>query len=629
MIALFLAWGMAVVPLLPPTAQAEVAEAAAVVSPRVAGVSALERIPSGADAFVAFGHGDTLTRLWPAARGEEQGVLESVALAFSSGSVEVFKRLLPLQGLPSDDLVMNGGELWAESAGDKARAVIEQQMVQPRNELRERLLSTLMELRVPPIYLVCRVKEEHRERLPQLQEELLQGLTEELQDVADVEAYAEGEWRGQRLRLRLPEMEGLSPLQQMQLRAALRDLPLYALSSICGRDVVIVICSDPAQVHPAERVEESLACAPETAFAEGVPRPLMLAACRAELMELLTDHRMTPLCRLGGFVSAVFKTLAQGDVPEAAVYAEAARSVELLQGMLGRGSEQPVQRDTRVWAWADEALHVGAECDACGLSFEGRPQVQIPEGTGLFVSCDRPVGAELPDLAAMVGACDALAEGVALTLRPEERAQSMQGLTMLRCAAEGVLDELRAALQQAQAASDGSFTLLVRREPSELEDAVALCCGVEQRAALEACWVHTETALRRAAQNLGAELPAVSAWPIVCMTAGDATLYAAPIAPGFSPGVAVSDRRFVLSSSSKLCSSVAQLPEQPASERPGIRFCLLPAELGPLESPCCGNEDSEKACAELLLRSVHSLSGEVTAGEGGTLQLRVEVTPAR
>ena len=600
---------------------------AAVVPPRVAGVSALERIPSGADAFVAFGHGDTLTRLWPMLREEEPESLESVALAFSRGSVEVLKRLLPLQGLPSDDLMSNGGELWAEMAQDSARAVIEQQMVQPRNELRERLLSTLMELRVPPIYLVCRMKEEHAARLPQLQEELIRKWTENLQEHAEGEPYATGEWRGQRLRLRMPEAEGLSPLQQMQLRAALRDLPLYVMSRICGRDVIMVICSDPAQACVAERVEDSLACSPETAFAEDVPRPLMLAACRAELVELLTDQRMTPLCRLGGFVSAVFKTLAQGDAPEADVYAEAARSVELLQGMLGRGSERPVQRDTRVWAWADERLHVGAECDAQGLSFEGRPQVQIPEGTGLFVSCDRVVGAELPDLAAMLGACDALAEGVALTLHPEERAQSMLELAVLRSVAEGVLDELRAALRQAQAASDGSFTLLVRREPSEPEDEVALCCGVERRAALEACWRHTEAALRRAAQNVGMELPEASAWPVVCMTAGDATIYAASIAPGFSPGVAVSDRRFVLSSSSKLCSSVAQLPEQPASEHPGIRFRLLPAAWGELAA--LGSEDGEpdEECAKLL-RSVHSLSGELTAGEGGTLQLRVEVVPA-
>lgn len=618
---------MTVVLLLPTAAQAEGAESAAVVATRVAGVSALERIPSGADAFVAFGHGDTLSRLWPMLREKEPEVLESVALAFSRGSVEVLKRLLPLQGLPSDDLVAEGGELWAEMALDSARAVIEQQMVQPRNELRERLLSTLMELRVPPIYLVCRVKEEHAERLPQLQEELSRNLAENLQAFAEGEAYEAGAWRGQRLRLRLPEVEGLSPLQQMQLRAALRDLPLYALSRICGRDVVMVICSDPAQARVAERAEESLACSPETAFAEDVPSPLMLAAYRAELVELLTDQRMTPLCRLGGFVSAVFKTLAQGDAPESAVYAEAARAVEFLQGMLGRGSERPVQRDTRVWAWADERLHVGAECDAQGLSFEGRPQVQIPEGTGLFVSCDRVVGAELPDVAAMVGACDALAEGVALTLRPEERAQSMLELAVLRSVAEGVLDELRAALQQAQAASDGSFTLLVRREPSEPEDAVALCCGVEQRAALETCWRHTEAALRRAAQNVGMELPEASAWPVVCMTAGDATIYAASIAPGFSPGVAVSDRRFVLSSSSKLCSLVAQLPAQPASERPGIRFRLLPAAWGELVA--VGSEDGalDEECAELL-RSVHSLSGELTAGEGGALHLRVEVEPA-
>lgn len=611
--------------------------------------SALSLLPQDTEAFAAIGNLTAFLHLAgvPAEAAGEAAMIDSAAIGLGSGSAASLHAALPLLNLLLND--ESDGEMaeqWAAHAHQLSAAHIARQWDQHRQEGIDQAIASLAQWRLAPVTMVLTLKEEAKDKLPELYAQLL----EELRSEEGAEAVESGDWKGVRLNAPedLAEAVELTALQKVQLREALNKTSVSVLCAVRERSLVLVVCSNPADAQTAVSPVSSVLAGEKVSFLQSAPKPLMAVYLPAELQNECREMQMQPLRRLGGFATSVFKTMAAEDAPAAKAYQGAVNAVATLQAQAEAFSPL-ADAPTTLLVWEDGTLHIDCCTDANGQRFAPAEGVTLPQG-GAPIFCyesDPVQGRPVFRAADVLKACEALAEGTAETLNNEEREMTQAGLMQYR-----LFSAEQETLGQAFTAWDNAFSgkvvlwadgqgsvpaSLIGGSPAQMTafPRVSLAAGLRNRAELENGRTLFMQAVQQGMQKMNMDPAVTENLPVLTSQDGAVSVHSLALpfcCPGFSPSVALTEKTWVLSSSAEQGVQFAKAaPTAPAAEgKASFRFHTRPlADLlqkmyadAPADSP----EAETVRQATMFADTVQDISGIMTTTPDDILHLRVDVT---
>lgn len=612
--------------------------------------SSLALLPQGTESYLALGNLPGAAKLagMPAEALGEVSVVESAAVAFGSGTAQMLRQTLPLyRVLVASDSLSDLASGWADVATEQAAAVIKTQEEQQAQEAVDKMIETLASWHTAPVYAVVTVREEGREMLPALQQEVLAALTEE----EGAEAVEQGAWKGVRFRLPDEEIqavlagEELTALQKAKLEASLRKLQLQVVVTVRDRALVVALCADPAELNLPDAPAASVAAGEKAAFLKAQPNPLAAAYMSADLGNVCRELNMQSMQGLAGFVTGVFKTL--GAENASPVYQQAAAAVGTLMELMQK-QNPAADAPSTLLMWEDGDLHLDLTGDANGARFVAAESVALPTNDKTFFSftCDPMVGTPTCDSAALLSACETLAQGVTATLNADAQMQ-VQGLMEQYHLFDSEKETLGSALLAWKNAYTGRVAVvadaagsvpasLMGGSPAQMVSVprVAIAAGVAERADIEKGRALFMQAVEQGMTKMGMPKDQLGALPMAETTSGSATLYSLALpmcCPGFSPSVGVSDKTWSLSSSAELAAALADGAVSPAAAEGQATFCFMPKPVAALLADAAAldpqNEDLAEAAgaAQMFSSLVSQISGTITLSADDLMHLHVDV----
>lgn len=612
--------------------------------------SSLALLPQDTEAYLALGNlpGAAKVAGMPAEALGEASVVESAAVAFGSGSAQMLRQALPLcRVLAEADTLSDLANGWADIAAEHAASVIKNQEHQQSQEAVDRMIEAVASWHTAPAYAVVTVREEGREMLHAIRQELLGTLAEE----EGAEVVEHGAWKGVRFRLpeeeiqAMAEEESLTALQKAKLEAALRKLQLQIVVTERDRSLVVALCSDPAELNLPESAASSAAVGEKAAFLKARSNPLAAAYTSAELSNACRELHMESMQGLAAFATGVFKTL--GAENASPVYQQAAAAVAALVEQTQKhnpASDAP----TTLLLWEDGDLHLDMVGDANGARFAAAESVALPMNDKTFFTftCDPVVGTPACDGAALLSACEALANGVTATLNPDAQMQAQMAMEQYHLFASERAT-LGAAFLTWKNAFTGRVSLvadaagsvpasLFGGSPAQMVAVprVAIAAGVADRAAIGKGRELFMQAVEQGMGKMGMDKAQLDALPMAESTSGSATLYSLSLpmcCPGFSPSVAVSEKTWSLSSAAELAAALADGAVTPAAAEGQATFCFIPQPVAALLTEAAAhdpqNEDLAEAAgaAQMFSSFVSQISGTITLSADDLMHLHVDV----
>lgn len=614
--------------------------------------SALALLPRDTESYLALGNlpGYVSVAGMPQEMLGEASVVESAAVAFGGGSAQMLRQALPLcRVMAVSDSLSELASGWASAATEQAASVIKNQEQQQSQEAEDKMIESLAAWHTAPVYAVLTVREEGRAMLPALQQNVLAALTE----TEGAEAVEQGAWKGARFRLPEEEIQAvlaeepqLTALRKAKLEDALRRLQLQVVVTVRDHALVVALCSDPAELHLPEAPDASVAAGEKAAFLKAQHNPLAAAYLSPELINACRELNMQTMLGLAGFVTGVFKTL--GAENASPVYQQAAAAVGTIMEMTQKHNPAADAPSTLL-LWEDGALHLDLTGDANGARFAAAESVALPTNDKTFFTftCDPIQGTPACDAAALLNACETLANGVTATLNPDAQMQAQMVMAQYHLF-DSEKEILASACEAWKSAFTGSFSFvadaagsvpasLLGGSPAEtvMVPRVAMNLGVAQRADIEKGRSLFMQAVKQGMAKVGADETALDTVPMAETKADSATLYSLALpmcCPGFSPTVAVTDKTWSLSSSVELATAVAKSSVIPAAAEGKASFSFSPAPMAALLKAAAALDAENKdladaaAAADAVSSVISTVSGTATTTADDLMHLRVDLT---
>ncbi len=368
--------------------------------------------------------------------------------------------------------------------------------------------------------------------------------------------------------------QNMAPRRKAQLLDELARHPLCILTRRQGNALIVALCENPQELKLAGTPAESLLSTDKLAACDAhLAQGMIAAACISpELAAIGNAANSQPSIQLVNGISSVFTRLAEQEPANAQAYSKAAAALSFMGSELQKLT-RPITRPTFMQLWCDGNLHLTATGDAQGCSYRaGRlsltSMADAPMTSFYAESTPMELGITPPSSGELLEAAFSAAEGFALTLADEDRAQAEAVLTTAK-AFTPEMRSLAAAASTTAEGLDGHVALVVdathgmlppisESTPEQTEANIprfSLYAGVKDRSKLAQGWEALLAAAGQVAAKFGAPPEIVGLLPISSQTVGGIVNYslALPISTAETiPSLAVSDTGMAFGTSSQL-----------------------------------------------------------------------------
>ena len=626
-----------------------------------AATPALSLLPQQTEGMVVIPRvGEHLSRLMKNScrSSEKVQCLDSAALSLSPGSAETLRTLLTLaMHAQLVDRLEYMGELWLSAAKPEYEAAIKGSFDASLTQCAARLKQAVRGLHIPPIYAALTAASGKDAEFEAFYQEMTGKMAADAASPkaqrcglkpAEVEGYTGLEMPRAALlrRLLMPELR-----QEPDVAAALNEGSIYLLTKKQGNAILLVLCSDPAEISLPASAAESLSNASALQMpAASLPElpgadPLGVAwLAPAVIQAYALAGQQNDMVVLADTVASTFDKLAAEDAANAPAYAEASAGVKRLTSTIfPQVPEAKVPATLTAWQTGDE-VHLQFDYDAMGLHYEPgelrTASLSDAAETILYAESTAVSSPYVPKTEGCVDSCTAIARGLTLTTVEGVQDEIAPRLMMV----EAFAPELAALGEAASTVMSGltaPCSLVLSHEPStpnpmlppdmtpkSLLPAIAFASGVKDRAALGEGWQKLVAAVQQGTDKLGGPQNIVSMLPVVPRVLGGSAVnyvLALPLLPGVEPQLTVSDKNFVLSTHTGLNNKMLALESSPA-----VPFCgfaarvnfaplaqlMLEREANSPTSLRVGVNGCDKSPWEIVRESVSSVSATQVENSG-------------
>ena len=440
------------------------APAQASVSMRGAKFSALGALPADTDSFLAVTGIGELASMLPGeaaslAGGELVAELDSFAVGISARAVRDLQRMMPLFQVMSTGMDERA-EIWGAQANETAaRAIVATQREQHR-EKGEMLIAATTDFHLAPVYFTLSAKEGGTALLHQLS---MLPLMLPMGSDAPVEMTVRGGWRGFCVlgdRIDLSPAE-LSPEHEAQVKKNLSRARLYVVARVIADKLVMVVCSDLAEIKETVRPGQSLLASPVMApFDASLPRKVLAVGYSSpDVVQLREELDMHDYRSAASFMEQVFTRLSKENEACAAASSSLKSLVDIVSALRPEhyGAE-------RVTIWQEDALHVHMVTASAGIRFNPGHSVsydasRAPE-TVAYLESTPVTGASAVNVASAFSLVETVQKGYMATLKAESASgvqAPLPGLQECRPAVEAA----SAVFEKWHAGQSGNLTVLL------------------------------------------------------------------------------------------------------------------------------------------------------------------------
>lgn len=625
------------------------AEPAAELFPRMAGEVTPQSLTCSADALVHIrGLGEMVApECKDEARRKQIASIGQAALVAENGSAErLHAALSVLMRLQQLSRTKEACKAWLQYAKPEYRGMIESAFETALAPKAAELKQLAEKVKLAPVHAMLVAAPGKEADFDALHQAIAAGLAayaaKPESQAAGIKAVEHAGYSGVEIpRAAMFRKTGSMPLPVPEdVLTPLAEGSVYLLAKKEGDSIRLVLCADPAAA-----VEDS----PLTEFLTSLPTPAAslhgAAYLSPAVMQAYVDAaQQNNYDLLLGIAADVCSRLAAADAANAPVYTGAAEGLrQLVRAIFPQ--TPPVQKPTyALVSRNDDATELTLTCDAMGATYEpgelraaalaDAPELALyAESTPFFIPNNL---AELPSLSA----CLNIAKAVTLTMAEEVQDEVSPNLLV----AESFIPRLTSLGQAMRAVLSGlgaPCSLVVTQEPAVPnpmapqvaagpQTAVALAAAVQSRAALGEGWQSILSILQQESAQLGLP-PEMLASLIIPRAAGqnaamNYTLFLPMLPLQAQPQLTVSDKSFVLSTHTGLCSKVtAQENAAPVPFR-GAAVRLNLATLGRLLGDEAANSPTNTfVCRSPLHRLFGGKSGAISATlveQDGNLILR-------
>ena len=456
---------------------------------RAAAFPALAALPADTDSFFAVSQLGCFSQLVGQVAlvpgVELMDELDSLALGISRKAVEDMERLMPLIHILSDSN-QELAENWLDKANDDAaRAIVAQ--LRERDLLKgEEIVAATRNFHLSPVYLTLSCRPGGERLLHQLS---VLPLMLPVDPDGPYEMTVRNGWKGFCLRGDKVDIAsaGLAPEHEDELRQNMQDLRLYLLARVFGNKLVLVFCSDLADVKLPSRAENSvLSSAMMQDFDDCLQhKPYVLSYSSPAVVNLRESLNLQSYRSVAAFMSGIFRRLA----PQGGQFHAAADAVDALLAQLC--AVMPVKKVAEQMAiWKSDAVYIRMVSDACGQRFSSGNITGLAGSSSedtIFYAESTPMhGTPEADLPAALNAVQKIQTGYQETLSPaaadREKNTLEKFVEMRPC-----MEKLATGVQRMADARAGhiSFRLSETKSPTEPPAYMALRAQVQDSAAFQ------------------------------------------------------------------------------------------------------------------------------------------------
>lgn len=417
------------------------------VSMRGGKFAALGALPADTDSFLAIANIGELAAMLPGvgsplAGGELVAELDSFAVGISARAVQDLQRMMPLF-----QVMVSGqderAEIWGAQANEAAaRAIVATQREQ-HQENGEKLIDATADFHLAPVYFTLSAKEGGTALLHQLS---MLPLMLPMGSDAPVEMTVRSGWRGFCVlgdRIDLSPAE-LSPEHETQVKENLSNARLYVVARVIAEKLVVVVCSDLAEIKENVRPGQSLLASPLMApFDVCLPRNVLAVGYSSPgVVQLREELDLHDYRSAASFMEQVFTRLSKGNETCTA----AASALKSLADVVSALRPEHYGAE-RVAIWQEDALHVHVVTTAAELQFKpGYPacyESSLAPETVAYVESTPVTGVSAVNVASVFNLVETVQKGYMATLKAESAAETQAPLP--------VLQEYRPAVEAASA----------------------------------------------------------------------------------------------------------------------------------------------------------------------------------
>lgn len=345
---------------------------------------------------------------------------------------------------------------------------------------------------------------------------------------------------------------------------------VHVLFKMQDESLIMIICADPAEITPPATPEQSMLYAPQlSALDAHGDNTMCIAWITPEMQNTLQEVSRTDRVP-GRAISAAFTALGASDSADAPVFRAAAAGLARLDKFMTMPNVSKPETFV-VWAEGSNTI-LEIQCESMGGSFKPGvldfPSLLNQDNTFLYVASTSFVyNSPACDLNGLLPAVMDVGKGFMQTMNECDQDAIAEYAKMAEMLAPNALAIVAGAARSIEGLGDPVTLLVLDQDASQLP-AVALSCGVTDRATVAAGWSDMISASKELAVKLGAPhiAQAIDSLPIIPRDMGNGAisyLLGPSLLPGFEPQVSVSNSRWVLGTSTKLNTSLMNSVEQP------------------------------------------------------------------
>lgn len=606
------------------------------------------------------GLGEKMLQMSQGVAPEDVKLIESVgsaAVSAGPGTVQMLQDVfMIIMNVQTVEQLASLEDRWLDVVKPDYSLTIKETLEAEIKRRSESVQKLIRELKLAPIYAAVSAAPGHEEDFDRLYDLVVQQITDSATDPTSAQKGIKLTKGDNRLVVEIPRAAIMSDiLSQGECGApgvgalskygveALSEGSLYLLVQKQGKSVYLLLCSAPDELVTSAGPTESLIDSPMLHVPDAaLPLQQLLGtvwvAPEFSVMQSSVCSESS-IAALSGAVSLVFDKLASTDSANARAFSSASAGLKKLITVIfpqPKGANIPSK--LAVWQGQDE-IRVILTGDALGYTYQpaslrAASLAAAPE-TALYVESTPITTPNLPNYDGSLNTVLSVAKE--LTLTTDEQVQDAIAPSLQQ--AEGYVTDLLAlgdAVQTVFSGLEAPCSLLLSCEqmspsptlPVHMEGqvmpAIALSSGVKNRAVLSDGWQKLVAAVQQGSVKMGAQPNLISMLPIMPRPlAGSAVSYmlVLPLFPGFEPQLTVSDKSFVLGTSSSLNNKMLTLESSS-----GIPFCGAAArvnfaplaqalrEINSLSS--YGQHSKCKSPLDLVSETVSDITGVIVVHDG-------------